>query len=390
MQAEEARVAVRAAQIATRVALEAQAAAETALAELHAASQEKSLRGPAVVQSIAALTRKPEPEPAELREARLPEVPGQAHAGASAQALIDSHSTAQVEPAEQAPPVPQVYGVRWDPDLPVRPIELKPPQPREPEGFALSVEDWWRPGEGIEDLRSNPIELSEDESAHANLIQFPRELVAKRKMRPRLIETGSGQVTEDEGQLSIFEVDPMPVSTPAEPPASDSGAIWNHPEWSGMKLDAQPTVDPGFASESQPASSLPVAPVTVRLMAGVVDCSLILASFVSLGFLTAHNFSQPPTGKTAELLGFVALVLVGLLYYAIFFSLRVSTPGMKYAGIGLCTFDDQVPTRAQLRRRLGAMVLSMIPVGLGIVWSIFDEDHMSWHDRYSQTYLRKY
>jgi uncharacterized RDD family membrane protein YckC len=82
--------------------------------------------------------------------------------------------------------------------------------------------------------------------------------------------------------------------------------------------------------------------------------------------------------------------MVGLLYYAFFFSLRVSTPGMKYAGIGLCTFDDQVPTRIQLRRRLGAMVLSMIPVGLGIVWSIFDEDHMSWHDRYSQTYLRKY
>jgi hypothetical protein len=24
-----------------------------------------------------------------------------------------------------------------------------------------------------------------------------------------------------------------------------------------------------------------------------------------------------------------------------------------------------------------------------MVWAIFDEDNMSWHDRYSQTYLRQ-
>jgi uncharacterized RDD family membrane protein YckC len=65
------------------------------------------------------------------------------------------------------------------------------------------------------------------------------------------------------------------------------------------------------------------------------------------------------------------------------------TPGMRYAGIALCTFDDDVPTRRQLRRRLGAMAVSLLPVGLGIVWSVFDEDHLSWHDRMSGTYLRK-
>ncbi len=53
LQAEEARVAVRHAEIATKVALEAQAAAESALAGLHAAAQEQPSRGPAVVQPIA-------------------------------------------------------------------------------------------------------------------------------------------------------------------------------------------------------------------------------------------------------------------------------------------------------------------------------------------------
>jgi hypothetical protein len=29
-------------------------------------------------------------------------------------------------------------------------------------------------------------------------------------------------------------------------------------------------------------------------------------------------------------------------------------------------------------------------VGVGVLWSMFDEDHLSWHDRLSGTYLRTY
>ena len=62
---------------------------------------------------------------------------------------------------------------------------------------------------------------------------------------------------------------------------------------------------------------------------------------------------------------------------------------MKYARISLCTFDDETPTRAQMRNRLGALLLSALPVGLGLAWAIFDEDHLSWHDRLSRTYQRR-
>jgi uncharacterized RDD family membrane protein YckC len=258
------------------------------------------------------------------------------------------------------------------------------------EEFELSVEDWWSPGEATENLRHNPIEVAEAEPEHANLIQFPRELVATRKIRPRLAD---GSLTEAEGQLSIFEVDPGTISTAvdARPGGQESSAsIWNRPDWSGIRLDNQPVelLAPAPTSD-QAAKRYPVAPMGLRLMAAAVDLALILASFVSAGFLIAHQFSHPPQGKAGEVLGVALLALIGLLYYAFFFAFAVCTPGMRYAGIGLCTFDDQSPTRAQLRRRLGAMALSLLPVGLGIAWSIFDDDHMSWHDRYSQTYLRK-
>jgi hypothetical protein len=63
---------------------------------------------------------------------------------------------------------------------------------------------------------------------------------------------------------------------------------------------------------------------------------------------------------------------------------------MRFAGVSLCTFDGQIPTRAQLRGRLGALLLSLLPVGLGVVWVLLDDAHLSWHDRLSKTYLRKY
>jgi uncharacterized RDD family membrane protein YckC len=404
MQAEEARVAVRAAEIATMVALDAQAVAESALAELHAAANEQPRR-PAVVENIAQALPRRQQEPAQVQQARVdmqPAVPAQNRIPAPprVEERIDqpqpqpSAASAAVHPQPEPVPVeaardPQFFAIRWDPDMPVRRTERAPGPPRVHEDFELSVEDWWVPSEVGENLRAKPITI-DPEPAHANLIQFPRELVATRKMRPRLAEIQAG-VTEAEGQLSIFEVDPGSISTAVDVIAADEGqAAHALPEWSGMRLDAQPYEEPRYAAKSDPAAkSTHLAPVGLRLMANVVDGALILASFIASGFIAAANFQHPPTGKTGELVGVVALAIISMLYYAAFFSMGMSTPGMKYAGIGLCTFDDQSPTRAQLRRRLGAMVLSLLPVGLGVVWSVFDEEHLTWHDRYSQTYLRK-
>ena len=375
MQAEEARVVVRAAEIATKVALEAQAAAETVLAELHAATQ--PARGPAVIQPIAPVRRIGD-EPAASPQAAIPASP-------AVEAPLEANDSTPELPANphDADVQPRVFDIRWDPDMPVRPVDRRPSARRVHEEFDLSAEDWWSPAEVGETLRSSPIEVGDGTPEHAKLIQFPRELVAARKMRPRLAEG----VADGEPQLSIFEVDPGTISTEVALAAEQGGAVST---WSGMRLDKQPAGAPAAANRALPSTdALPVAALGVRLMATVVDCSLILASFVTAVFLAAHSFQNPPVGKPAELMGLAALAVIGLLYYALFFALPACTPGMKYAGIGLCTFDNQSPTRAQLRRRLVAMLLSLLPVGLGLVWSLFDEDHLSWHDRFSQTYLRK-
>jgi uncharacterized RDD family membrane protein YckC len=39
---------------------------------------------------------------------------------------------------------------------------------------------------------------------------------------------------------------------------------------------------------------------------------------------------------------------------------------------------------------VGALLLSALPLGLGLLWAVFDEDRLGWHDRISGTYQRSY
>jgi uncharacterized RDD family membrane protein YckC len=393
MQAEEARVAVRAAEIATQVALEAQAVAEDALAGLHAAAQEPTMRGPAVVESI---TRAPSPEVfLEPEAVLLREAPGGPARGGEEQSAGEISRMVIAQPARvpAAPEPPHVsqqaqsgpVAIRWEPDIPGRVLERRP-VPREE--FELAAEDWWTPAQMSATLRNEPIAV-DAQPVHANLIEFPRELVATRRMRPRLAEAPAATGSSAEAQLSIFEVDPGAVSTePAANPAD--GFALSGPEWSGIELDEHPATETERVLEpAAGARSVHLAPLGLRLMALVVDSSLTFAGFFTAALFVVSRMQELPVGKSAETLALAGLVLAGFLYHALFFALGLSTPGMRYAGIALCTFDDDSPTTAQLRRRLGAMALSLVPVGLGFAWSIFDEDHLSWHDRISQTYLRK-
>ncbi len=385
MQAEEARVAVRAAEIATQVALDAQATAEDALAELHAAATEPNPRGPSVVESIARARAEVDLEP---------QAP-QGHAAVCADAEYETASVSKPvahpdSPSRQRSPSPastsresQPFAIRWDPDVPVRVLQHKPAPAQD---FQLSAEDWWTPAQVTATLRNEPIRV-EPQQSHANLIEFPREIVATRRMRPRLAEAPLASLGGAETQLSIFEVDPGTVSTePAVASAPEPASAWSGPEWSGIELDENPRSE---AEVIPAAQRVFLAPIGLRFMASVVDSSLILAAFFAAAMLLVSRLQSPPAGKPAEILAAAGLVLAGFLYHALFFALGISTPGMRYAGIALSTFDDLSPTRAQLRRRLGSMALSLAPVGLGFAWSIFDDDHLTWHDRISQTYLRK-
>jgi uncharacterized RDD family membrane protein YckC len=236
---------------------------------------------------------------------------------------------------------------------------------------------------------ADEMQAAEEESIHANLIEFPRELVATRKIRPRLAE-GPYAASRNE-QLSIFEVDPEAISTEAAPADALPAPDWNQAEWSNIKLEAQPAAESIAAAEAAAAATtqeIDLAPLGRRMLALFVDATLIAAAVIAAGAVSAYNAITLPGPRDLGISTLFGFVAAAVLYELLFLTLAKATPGMKYAQIALATFSNQPPSREQRQRRLAVMALSVLPVGLGLLWSLFDEERLCWHDRLSQTYLK--
>jgi uncharacterized RDD family membrane protein YckC len=264
----------------------------------------------------------------------------------------------------------------------------------EDERLALEDEIAFRQSPTFED-RVAPIEIP------ANLIEFPRQLVASRRARPRIAEGPLREEAEDHHdatQLRIFEVEPAQIST--APAAETPESII--PEWSSILLSALPVssyVEPDtHRLPFSPVLPLQTASLNLRVMAAVVDGCILVAAFLSFAAVFALTLAKLPGApaigslnlQTAAIGTFGVLGILALLYQALFFTFSEATPGMRYARIAFCTFGDENPTRAAMRRRVLAAILAACPLGLGFLWAWLDDDGLGWHDRISRIYQRSY
>jgi len=219
-----------------------------------------------------------------------------------------------------------------------------------------------------------------------NVIDFPRELVAARKVRPRLAEGPLRDSSQPTGQdqLKIFEVAPESISQTVRIGAAGA-------EWSPIRLDTdRASLHSGDGQSPTHEIPLKAAPLEDRLMAGIFDLALVVAAFALFVLVFVACTAHPPTGKSALLAAGLVLGAFFLLYQYLFFKYAEGTPGMRYAKIALCTFEDENPTRNAMCRRVFFMLLSAAPLGLGFAWAWFDPDRLAWHDRLSRIYQRTY
>jgi uncharacterized RDD family membrane protein YckC len=458
----EARAVVRAAGAAAEAARNAQAAAQAVLAGLESGSMTPELweREPHASETVSHAAVSPPP----ATPPRWQDEPPPVVSAPSAQAATQQVSYAGAQP-------------RWEEALPVTAPAAQSgrdvwsemrvhPGPEPTHEYRRDSERHY--GHGYEQ-RIDEGELFPDESFDsydpmgsaiiepvqhlpANLIEFPRELVATRKARPRLAEGPFYDASHENSQLSIFEVDPKLLDSPVYRNDASASAV-APPEWASIELDHLED-DPesqyygvvdnqhiyggqGYATAEVQAShadvsemhgsavqempvemtSIPVAnvsatstqfrsatPVPVgavaellvarlsdRILAAVVDGALITLAFLAAAVVVVASTTHPPAGRMALIASGFGWLLFGLLYQFLFLSYaEEGTPGMRYARIALCTFDDDNPTREQMRMRIPAMLLSALPAGLGLFWAFFDGEHLGWHDRMTRTYQRKY
>jgi uncharacterized RDD family membrane protein YckC len=216
-----------------------------------------------------------------------------------------------------------------------------------------------------------------------NVIDFPRELVAARKLRPRLAEGPLREISRQEkDQLKIFEVAPESIS--------QTVSVGKVPaNWSPIRLDNDSMDSPRRESLTT-QTPLKTAPLEDRIMAGIFDLALIVAAFAVFVLVFVACTAHPPTGRPAMLAAGVVLAGFCVLYQYLFFKYAEGTPGMHYAKIALCTFEDENPTRRAMCKRVWFLLLSVAPLGLGVAWALFDPDRLCWHDRLTRIYQRSY
>jgi len=377
--AEEAERAIRQAEAAAEIAvLNARAVADAQnqlLFELDQLASETPAPAPTLV-----LTPIPTPETASAASPLITEAPAETSAPVLTVRLYEDAAHPIVpEPFAVARPLPK-------PEFKSEPLD-------EAEDLALDEEIAFRQSPVFEPT-TPPIDIP------ANLIEFPRQLVAPRKARPRLAEgplREEATHTHDPAQLRIFEVEPTQISAA---PVVESAA----PEWSSIMLGALPAAAPVETPEApfNPVLPLMTAPLRLRLMAAITDICIVMAgllAFITTFALTAGKLLEKfpaanPSGhmptQLAAIAALATFAFLYILYQVLFFTFAEATPGMRFARIGLCTFSDENPTRAALRRRLFACLLSACPLGLGFLWAFLDDDRLGWHDRISRIYQRSY
>ena len=392
--AAEARAALRAAEAAQQAALQANAAVQTMLAGFESAAAEQPSASLHLAPPLSAAPPSLEP----IAEDTMDFAPEPAGSTSFEAAAFDS-AELQAAPVEEEPftelhlaAADEPVTVRWAPEFPAR--SSQPAQFHASRGKQLFEEEWWTLASAGPTASGEELEMIEPAQPIAgNIIEFPRELVAPRKARPRLAEAPSA-AAESGAQLSIFEVDPALLPVEPQVETAEPAQAWSAPAWSDIELDAQPEYAFEAAVEEAnpqpvPAPELHAAAFSRRFMAAFVDVALVTGGVLAAAIAGLHNSRVVPGLHAAET-GLGAALLVGAaLYFGLFFALAQSTPGMKYARLQLSTFEGELPTRAQRCARLMAMLLSVVPLGLGVVWFLFDDQNLCWHDRLSRTYIHQ-
>jgi uncharacterized RDD family membrane protein YckC len=142
-----------------------------------------------------------------------------------------------------------------------------------------------------------------------------------------------------------------------------------------------------FRTSEVPRHLYPVASMTDRRLAALIDVACLL--FACGGFLTLFgslggHFTWSKLNAAVSVAG---LAIVYLQYFALFTIFGGTTPGMMFRGLQVMSFSGEAPTPRQMLLRSVGYLLSAGTFFMGFLWAIWDEDELTWHDRFSGTYL---
>jgi uncharacterized RDD family membrane protein YckC len=122
-----------------------------------------------------------------------------------------------------------------------------------------------------------------------------------------------------------------------------------------------------------------------RTLSGLVDLIIVLICS-GVCIIAADFFSGIIALDTISYLIYSMLFLLTYFFYSIFFLTASSqTIGMMITDLRVVDAEGGRPSISQLLRRGFGHLASLLVLGLGLLWSLFDHDSQCFHDRISDT-----
>jgi uncharacterized RDD family membrane protein YckC len=147
---------------------------------------------------------------------------------------------------------------------------------------------------------------------------------------------------------------PVGKPPPSQPTSDDSGL------WRGSTFPPD--------DEARPIDR--VAGLWRRVVAALLDC-LVLALVLAL------------TGLAGQ--GLFVDLLAGAAYFAGGWAVGGRTPAQLLLRIKVVTVEGRPPGLLRSLLRYLAMIVAVVPLGLGLIWAAFDTRKQGWHDKLAGT-----
>jgi len=125
-----------------------------------------------------------------------------------------------------------------------------------------------------------------------------------------------------------------------------------------------------------------------RLGAMLYDSLLLLAILMMMSFPYVWLTGGGKQGLIVHTLYQIYLLAIGFLYFGGFWVRGGQTLGMRTWNIKLVRAGGGGPVTWNIAlKRFGFALVSLLCLGLGFFWILFDRDKLAWHDRWSGTRL---
>jgi uncharacterized RDD family membrane protein YckC len=281
----------------------------------------------------------------------------------SMEALVDE--AASLRQAALAPPTP----------VPAPPPPEPTPEPSNPI-VAAALDRVRRASENA--ARATRQSTSQGAAAQA-ATAHARVAVPLREHAPRVIPLPPVVATPE----PLHVAEPAVAATPAR-----DAALFDPAELLDGIDDDLDLID--FESERREVLALGPAPTAanaslpLRAVASLVD--LAVYSVVSIPFVATTYAIDGDFGRPAIVVMLAStLALLGIFYLFSMFALCGRTIGMMLSRTHVVGPDGGPPPPRAIFLRVVGTILSLVPVGLGFAWALFNADRCGWHDLISGT-----